>query len=214
MIELVRQGGLIAWIIMGCGVTALLLFLERLLHLHRARIKSEDFIAGICNNLRRGNVNEAMAICDDTPGPVAVIVRAAILNRAADKETIRTAVENAGRIEIARMERRLSILAVVAQTAPIFGLLGTVLGLMESLQAMKAAAPLVQPVNVMDGLMRALGTTAVGLSVAAPCYIAFTFLVGKVEKIVIDMEHAAADIIAFLSGTPLVRDEVIPEKDE
>jgi len=214
MIELLRQGGLIAWIIMGCGVTALLLFLERLLHLHRARIKSEDFIAGICNNLRRGNVNEATAICDDTPGPVAVIVRAAILNRNADKETIRTAVENAGRIEIARMERRLSILAVVAQTAPIFGLLGTVLGLMESLQAMKAAAPLVQPVDVMGGLMRALGTTAVGLSVAAPCYIAFTFLVGKVEKIVIDMEHAAADIIAFLSGTPLVRDEALPEKDE
>lgn len=214
MFELLRQGGLIAWIIVGCGVAALILFLERLLSLHRARIKSEDFIAGICNNLRRGNVNEALAICDDTPGPVAVIVRAAILNRQADKESIRTAIENAGRTEISRMERRLSLLATVAQVAPIFGLLGTVLGLIKSLQAMKLAAPLVQPVDVMSGLMQALVTTAVGLAVAAPCYIAFSFLVGKVEKIVIDMERSASDIIAFMAGTPIVRDEPVPEKDE
>lgn len=214
MFELLRQGGLIAWIILGCGVVALLLFLERLLSLHRARIKSEDFIAGICNNLRRGNVNEALAICDDTPGPVAVIVRAAILNRQGDKESIRTAIENAGRTEISRMERRLSILATVAQVAPIFGLLGTVLGLIKSLQAMKLAAPLVQPVDVMTGLMQALVTTAVGLAVAAPCYIAFTFLMGKVEKIVIDMERSASDLIAFLAGAPIVRDEPSTEKDE
>lgn len=214
MFELLRQGGLIAWIILGCGVVALLLFLERLLSLHRARIKSEDFIAGICNNLRRGNVNEALAICDDTPGPVAVIVRAAILNRQGGKESIRTAIENAGRTEISRMERRLSILATVAQVAPIFGLLGTVLGLIKSLQAMKLAAPLVQPVDVMTGLMQALVTTAVGLAVAAPCYIAFTFLMGKVEKIVIDMERSASDLIAFLAGAPIVRDEPSTEKDE
>jgi biopolymer transport protein ExbB len=214
MFELLRQGGLIAWIIVGCGLAALILFLERLLSLHRARIKSEDFIAGICNNLRRGNVNEALAICDDTPGPVAVIVRAAILNRQADKESIRTAIENAGRTEISRMERRLSLLATVAQVAPIFGLLGTVLGLMKSLQAMKLAAPLVQPVDVMSGLMQALVTTAVGLAVAAPCYIAFSFLVGKVEKIVIDMERSASDLIAFMAGTSIVRDEPVPEKDE
>ena len=214
MFDLLRQGGLIAWIILGCGGLALMLFLERLLHLHRARIKSEDFIAGIGNNLRRGNVNEALAICDDTPGPVAVIVRAAILNRHADKDSILAAIENAGRTEISRMERRLSILATVAQVAPIFGLLGTVLGLIKSLQAMKLAAPLVQPVDVMSGLMQALVTTAVGLAVAAPCYIAFNFLVGKVEKIVIDMERSSSDIMAFLSGTPIVRDEPISEKVE
>jgi biopolymer transport protein ExbB len=79
---------------------------------------------------------------------------------------------------------------------------------------MKLAAPLVQPVDVMSGLMQALVTTAVGLAVAAPCYIAFSFLVGKVEKIVIDMERSASDLIAFMAGTPIVRDEPVPEKDE
>lgn len=214
MFELLRHGGLVTWIILVCGGVALLLFLERLLQLHRARIKSEDFIAGICNNLRRGNVNEALAICDDTPGPVAVIVRAAILNRQADKESILAAIENAGRTEISRMERRLSILATVAQVAPIFGLLGTVLGLIDSVQAMESASPLVQPADVMGGLKSALVTTAAGLAVAAPCYVAFNFLVGKVEKIVIDMERSASDILAFFSGSTIIRDDSTTGKDE
>ncbi|MEI6563468.1 MAG: MotA/TolQ/ExbB proton channel family protein [bacterium] len=213
MFELLREGGLVAWLIFAFGVCAFLLFLERLLSLHRARIKSEDFIAGIGNNLRRGNVNEALALCEDTPGPVAVIVKAAIFNRNADKESIRTAMENAGRTEISRMERRLAIFATIAQVTPIFGLLGTVLGMIKALQAMKAAAPLVQPLDVMGGLMQALVTTAVGLAVAAPCYVAFNFLTGKVEKIVIDMERSASDMIAFLSGIPIVRDESVVEKD-
>ncbi len=214
MFDLLNQGGLIAWIIFSAGVFAFLLFMERLLNLHKARIKSEDFIAGICNNLGRGNINEALAICDDTPGPVAVIVRAAILNRQADKEALRTAMENAGRTEISRMERRLTNFVTIAQVAPIFGLLGTVVGMMKSLQVMRAAAPLVQAGDVMGGLMQALVTTAVGLAVAAPCYVAFNFLTGKVEKIVIDMERAAADMIAYLSGMPIVHDDSGSEKDE
>jgi biopolymer transport protein ExbB len=72
----------------------------------------------------------------------------------------------------------------------------------------------VQPADVMGGLMQALVTTAVGLAVAAPCYIAFNFLTGKVEKIVIDMERASSDILAFLTGTPIIRDEPVAEKDE
>ncbi|MEI6148239.1 MAG: MotA/TolQ/ExbB proton channel family protein [bacterium] len=211
MFELMQQGGVVAWIILGSGIMACLVFAERVLHLHRARIKSEDFIAGICNNLRRGNVDEALAICDETPGPVAGIVRVAILNRNNDKEAIRSAIENTGRTEIARMERRLAILATVAQVAPIFGLLGTVLGMIKGLQIMKAQAPLVQSADVITGLLQALVTTAAGLAVAAPCYVAFNYLLGKVEKIVIDMERSASDILAFLTGgqipVPTTRDE-------
>ena len=200
MFELIRESGLVAWIIVASGLVALGVFLERVLHLHRARIKSEDFLAGICNNLKHGNVEEAMAICDETPGPVAIIVRTAITHRGGDKETIRSAVENVGRTEISRMERRLAVLASVAQTAPLFGLLGTVLGMIKALQVMTAQAPLVQSADVMIGLKQALVTTAAGLAVAVPCYLAFNFLVGKVEKIVIDMERAATDILGFLGG--------------
>jgi biopolymer transport protein ExbB len=201
MLELLNQGGLVAWVIVASGVMALAVFLERVLHLHRARIKSEDFLAGILNNLKRGNVTEALAICDDTPGPVASIVRVAIQHRQSGEEAIRSAIENAGRTEVSRMERRLVILATVSQVTPLFGLLGTVMAMIQSLQTMKAHAPLVQAADVMGGLMQALVTTGAGLAVAVPCYIAFNFLVGKVEKIVIDMEHGATEIRAYLAAT-------------
>ena len=197
MFELLQQGGWIVWVILVSGLLALVVFLERVLHLHRARIKSEDFLMGICNNLRHGNIQEATTLCDETPGPVAYVIKTAIVHRHADKEGIRSAIENAGRTEISRMERRLVVIATVAQTAPLFGLLGTVLGLIKSLMIMKQNAPLVQPLDVVGGLMQALVTTAAGLAVAVPCYVAFSFLVGNVEKIVLDMERAASDILGF-----------------
>ncbi len=201
MWELIRAGGPVTWLIMASGVVAAGVFMERVLHLHRARIKSDDFLLGIENNLRHGNVAEAVAICDETPGPVASVVRTAIQYRAAGLETLRTAVENVGRAEISRMERRLVALASVAQVAPIFGLLGAVLGMIRAVLAIRQQAPLVEASAITDGLLAALVATAAGLAVAAPCYVAFNFLVGRVEKIVLDMERAAAEIIGYLNGS-------------
>ena len=75
--DLLRQGGIIVWVIIGCEVFAFGVFIERALHLHRARIKSEDFLKGIVNILKRNNISEALAICEETPGPVAYIVKTA-----------------------------------------------------------------------------------------------------------------------------------------
>jgi biopolymer transport protein ExbB len=123
-LDLMRQGGPILWIILLSGLAAFLVYIERSLHLHRARIKFDDFLKGICNILRRQNIDEALAICDETPGPVSYIVRAAILHRAEGREGMRAAIHDAGTAEISRMERRLVVVATVAQLAPLMGLLG------------------------------------------------------------------------------------------
>ncbi|MEI7435855.1 MAG: MotA/TolQ/ExbB proton channel family protein [bacterium] len=214
MWELIGEGGPVTWIIMASGLVAAGVFLERVLHLHRARIKSEDFLRGIVNNLRRGNVAEAVAICDETPGPVASVVRTAIQYRSAERETLRTAVENVGRAEISRMERRLVVLASVAQVAPVFGLLGTVLGMIRAVLAIRQQAPLVESSAITDGLLAALVATAAGLAVAAPCYVAFNFLVGRVEKIVLDMESASSEIIGYLNGSRSVEAPVGEESGD
>ncbi len=200
MFELLKQGGPMVILILVSGLVALGVFLERVLHLHRARIKAEDFLRGICNNLQRGNTAEAVTLCDETPGPVAYIVRVAILNREAGLETMRDAVNQAGRTEISRMERRLSVLATVAQVAPLMGLLGTVLGLIRATLVIQQQAPLVQSADLARGLMEALVSTGAGLTVAIPCYVAFNFLLARVEKIVLDMERAASEILGFLGG--------------
>lgn len=199
-IDLFRQGGPLLWIILASGAAAFLVFVERAWHLHRARIRSEDFLRGIFNILRKDNITEALTICDETPGPVAYVVKTAILHRGDDKQAIRSAVDDAGMAEISRMERRLVVIATVAQIAPLMGLLGTVLGMIEAFLVMQHQAPLVQSADIMAGLMRALTTTAAGLTVAIPCYAAFNLLVVKIDRIVLDMERAASEITAFLGG--------------
>jgi biopolymer transport protein ExbB len=196
-----EQGGVVFALIALCGVWAFAVYIERTLHLHRARIRSEDFIKGILNILRRENVTEALTICDETPGPVAYLVKTAILHRNESHEMLRSALDDASLAEISRMERRLVVIATAAQIAPLLGLLGTVIGMLDSLLVIQQQAPLIQSADVLGGLRKALITTAAGLTVAIPCYAAFNLLVIRIDRIVLDMERAASEIIAFLKGS-------------
>jgi biopolymer transport protein ExbB len=193
-------GGPILWVIFACGAVGLAVFVERSLHLHRARIKSEDFVAGIMNIVKRGNIEESLTICRETPGPVARVVMTAILSRREGRDEVRRAVEDAALSEISRMERRLVAVSTVAQIAPLLGLLGTVLGFIEFLLAMQNDMPLVQSADVLRAMLRALTSTAAGLSVAVPAYVGFNLLVVKIDRIVLDMNRAGSEMIAFLSA--------------
>ncbi len=200
-LDILSLGGPLIWVILGMGLLAFAVFIERALSLHRARIRAEDFLKGVINILTRGNITEALSICEDTPGPVAYIVRTSIQHRHASKEDLSRTLEDSSDAEISRMERRLVVIATVAQIAPMLGLLGTVLGMMKGFLAMGAQAPLIHSALLMDSILMALTTTAAGLMVAIPCYAAFNLLVIKIDRIVLDMEHARADILAFLTGT-------------
>src|ERR1051326_5004813 len=118
----------VLWLILFAGAVAIVVFIERLLHCHRAQINSGEFLSGVRNVLRRENVVEAIAICDATAGPVARLVKTAILNRDNGRERVREALEEAGLAEVPRLEEKLNLLATIAQLAPLLGLLGTVLG--------------------------------------------------------------------------------------
>ncbi len=193
------QGGPVFWLIALLGVAAVAVFFERLLHLRRAQIDYGDFLKGVCNVLENGNVDEALLICEETPGPVAAVVMTAIRHRKGTREAMREAVDNTGRAEISRLERRLASLAITCQLAPLLGLLGTLLGVIQIVQTMNEQAPVVQSVNLTDGLMRALVATAAGLLVAIPCHAMYALLMVRIERIVLDMEASASEIVAYLT---------------
>lgn len=199
--DLLKQGGPVLWLILASGLAAFIVFIERALYLHRARIKSDDFLKGIFNILTRNNIAEALTICEETPGPVAYIIKTAILHRNENNDAVRSALADTSLAEISRMERRLVVVATVAQIAPLLGLLGTVLGMVEALLIIQQQVPLVQSADIIRGVMRALVTTAAGLTVAIPCYAAFNLLVIKIDRIVLDMERAASEIVVFLTGS-------------
>src|SRR5271156_4620044 len=122
------HGGPMLWVILLASAVAIVVFIERVLHYHRAQINSAEFLNGVRTVLKRDNVVEALSICDATPGPVARLVKTAILNRDYGRDRVRESLEEAGLAEVPRLEEKLSLLATIAQLAPLLGLLGTVLG--------------------------------------------------------------------------------------
>lgn len=117
------------WVLLVLGGFALLLGIERTLYLHRGQIKAKAFIDGIKNILAKRRLVEALTVCEETPGPVAAVVKAALLHADDSAEAMRFHVQEAAVIELPALERRLGSIAAIAQVAPLVGLLGTVLGM-------------------------------------------------------------------------------------
>lgn len=200
MMEWMDRGGPAMWILAVISILALTIFLKRLFDLHRAQIKTSDFLSGIFTVIGRGNAVEAVSLCEETPGPVAQIVRAAILERKNGRERLQQVMGEVGLAEIPRLEKNLIMLLTLAQLAPMCGLLGTVLGMMKLFAAIEARAPLVHAGDLGAGMWQALICTAAGLVVAIPTYAGYNLLVGRVESILLDMERAFAEVLVFFSG--------------
>lgn len=199
------EGRYVVWLILFTGATAIVVFVQRFLHYHRAQINSTEFLNGVRNVLKRDNVVEAISICDATPGPVARLVKTAILNRDHGRERVREAIEEAGLVEVPRLEEKLSLLATIAQLAPLLGLFGTVLGFIQIFQQTQEAGLYAHVGLLSRGVWQALICSATGLAVAIPSHAAYNYLVSRVNSIVLDMERAATEIVNIVTETPMIK---------
>lgn len=190
------------WLIVAASGVAVSVFIERVLHFHRAQINSMEFLNGVRNVLKRDNVVEALSICDATPGPVARLVKVAILNRERGRDGVREALEEAGLVEVPPLEEKLNLLATIAQVAPLIGLLGTALGFVKTFNQLHAQGTFAHMEALSEGIEQALYCTAAGLALAIPCYAAYNYLVSRVNAIVLDMEKAATEIINIVTEPP------------
>jgi len=197
---LLSKGGPMAWLLLMMSAVVIVVFVERLLHYHRAQINSTEFLSGVRNVLKRENVVEALSICDATPGPVARLVKTAILNRDRGREGVRDALEEAGLLEVPRLEDKLNLLATIAQIAPLMGLLGTVMKFLEMFRDLQLAGPFATPNQLAGGIWGSLICMAAGLAVAIPTYAGYNYLVNRVNSIVLDMEKASTEILNIVSS--------------
>lgn len=193
------HGGPMMWLILLAGAAGVAVFVERFLHCHRAQINTVEFLNGVRTVLKRENVLEAAAICDATPGPVARLVKTAILSREQGRERLRETLALAGQEEVSRLEQRLDLLATLARVAPLLGLLGTVLGFMDVFQQVEAAGLNAQINALSGGVWRALTCTAAGLAVAIPLQAGHNYLVNRVGAIVGEMERVATEVIQMVT---------------
>jgi biopolymer transport protein ExbB len=196
---LLSNGGPVLWLLLIISAVAVAVVIERFLHCHRAQINSTEFLNGVRTVLKRNNVVEALSICDATPGPVARLVKTAILNRDQGRGRMREALEEAGATEVPRLEENLNLLATIAQLTPLIGLLGTMLGFIQTFGRMQEAGLNAHVGQLSGGIWQALVCAAAGLAVAIPAYAAHNYLVSRVNSIVLDMERAATEIVQIVT---------------
>ncbi len=198
--NIIQYGGPVMWIIIFCSIIALIIVLERWFHIHRAQINVGELLNGLINVLKKGNILEAISICEETPGPVAHVLRAVILRYAQNDTNLKQAAINASLDEIPRMERRMNIIATIAYVAPLLGLLGTVLGMIDAFQVIQIKGAFINAIGLSEAIWKALLTTAAGLCVSIPCNIAYNYLVSRIQTIVTEIDKASSEIVYFFKS--------------
>ncbi len=198
LLDLFALGGPIMWVLLALSVVALVLFVERAFHLHRGQIRSTQFLDGVKNIVRKRRIVEALTVAEETPGPVAAVVKAGLLHCEEPEERIRFAMSEAALVEIPSLERRIGSLAAIGQAAPVLGLLGTVLGMIQTFQSFEEGGAYVTGGTLAGGFWQALLTTAAGLAIGVVARLAHHFLHGRVRALVYDMEWVGNELLQFL----------------
>lgn len=186
------------WILVLCSVTAVGIFLERLFSLHRASIPVGEMLRGLANILRKENYAEALQECATTPGPVARVAHAVILRHGAPRAELRDIAQEAGQLEVPKLERNMPLLSTIAYGTPLIGLLGTIIGLLNTFQEIAQQSGYATATDIADGVYEALLTTAGSLAVAIPAFIAYSYLSARINGLIHDMERAGIEILAIL----------------
>ncbi len=199
MIDYIQKGGLLMWPILICSIVAIAVFAERLFYLHRATIHVGEFLKGLSNLIQRRNFAEALHESAGTPGPVARVIHAAIIRHDAPKAELRETVQEAAQLEVPKLERFLDVLATVAFLAPLLGLLGTVAGMIDAFGTIASHGGYATMTELSGGIYKSLLTTAAGLVVATPAFVAYSYLSARVNTMMHDMERAGIEIVRMLT---------------
>jgi len=187
------------WLLLLCSVVAVAVFLERAFYLHRASIRVGELLRGLSNLLALGNVAEAVQECSSTPGPAARVMRAVLLKHDLPRTELRDIAQDAGQLEVPKLERNLGVLIAMIYLAPLIGLLGTVIGLIDAFTAIGAEGGYATATEIGAGVYQSLLTTAAGLAVCIPTLLAYQFLSARVNTLLHDMERAGIEVITLLT---------------
>ena len=186
------------WVLLVLALVGVMLFIERTLFLHRGQIPAKAFVDGIKNTLAKRRLLEALTLCEETPGPVAVVVKAALRHANDSAEAMRFHVQEAAVVELPALERRIGSIAAIAQVAPLVGLLGTILGMISTFFAFEQSGNYAMASALSAGMWQALLATAGSLMLAIPAHLAYHFLTGRVRAIVRDIEWSGNEIMKYL----------------
>ena len=197
MVQYFHDGGTFMWPILVAFVFGLVFTLERIYSLMMSRIDSETFFDDITKVIDNDGAEAALELCEQTQGPVSAIFHAGLSRLHRGLAEVEKAIQNAGAIEMAFLEKNMIWLNAVITIAPMLGFTGTVIGMISAFDAIKAAND-ISPAVVAGGISQALLTTAFGLVVAMIIQTFQNLFVSRIDKLVLEMEEQSVKIIDHL----------------
>lgn len=178
---------------------AVYIYFERLFAIKAASKVDKNFMLQIKDSVLNGNIESAKIRCAQSDSPVARLTEKGISRIGSPLEDINTAIENAGRLEVYKLEKNVSIMATIAGAAPMIGFLGTVIGMVLAFHELATSSGQAQMGALAEGIYTAMTTTVAGLVVGIIAYIGYNHLVVKTDKVVHQMEATAVDFLDLLN---------------
>jgi biopolymer transport protein ExbB len=203
IIELIKDGGLGGQIIIAILflllIVACYIYFERLFAIKSASKVDDNFMNQIKDHVSNGKIDAAKMLCAQANSPVSRLIQKGVSRIGKPLEDINTAIENAGRLEIYKLEKNVSVLATISGAAPMIGFLGTVIGMILSIFEIANSGGSIDIKTMADGLYTAMTTTVGGLIVGIIAYVAYNHLVVRTNKVVYQMEANSVEFLDLLN---------------
>ena len=200
MFEIIKSGGWLMLPILGCSVVALAIVLERFWSLQKKRVAPENLVAKVWKLDQNNQLDDKKIVTIRDSSPLGRILAAGLMNRTSSREVMRESIEETGRHAAYELQLFLTTLGTIAAISPLFGLLGTVVGMIQVF-AVITSVGVGDPGELANGISKALITTAAGISVAIPAIFFVRYFRRKVDGLVVDMEGEAIKLVEVMQGS-------------
>ncbi len=199
MSALLERGGIILYVIIALSVVAIAIIIDRLIYFRKIRTDEGVVLSRLKAAVSKGHFDEALAICESNPSPIANLSKVGIEHRSFPEEVIKNMITDAANMEVPKMERFLPALGTIAHIAPLLGLLGTVTGNIQAFGVLgEFGAVGGNPAVLARGIAEALITTAAGIIVSIPAISFYNYLVSRVNHMIIRLENRVNELVLVL----------------
>ncbi|GAB4321552.1 MAG: MotA/TolQ/ExbB proton channel family protein [Bacteroidales bacterium] len=198
LLDLAMKGGWILAILVVLSIVAVYIFVERYLAISRGSKEEKNFMNNIRDFIHDGRIDSAVTLCRNNDTPIARMIEKGLSRIGRPLNDINAAIENVGKLEVARLEKNIAGLATISGAGPMLGFLGTVMGMIRAFYDMSMAGNNIDIALLSTGIYQAMVTTVAGLIVGIIAYVCYNILVSRIEKLVFLLEARASEFMDVL----------------
>jgi biopolymer transport protein ExbB len=218
ILSMLQQGGILMIPIIAASIVSLFVFFERLWSLRPSKVIPVELVHLVLDRSSEGKYNEAMALCEGSGSTASALIHRGLMRRGAARAQMKEALEEIGQIEVSYLGRYIELLGTIATIAPLMGLLGTVIGMIDVFRAVvsevSAHGGMINPASLASGIWAALITTAAGLSAAIPAFLGYKYLLGHVERLAVELEEIGLSLLETVYPTLSSTESSSPPLDQ